>query len=1093
MKTKRSTLISLLSTLLVIITVLTSVLVFTATADTEPEDASDDRYVYAENQSDLIDEIQDLVFDWNAPTTWFDDTSSADDGFLIIDLNEVGDYDIVEIGIGKSSANYLYFAFLEEKPTAAGDEVVLTEGTKVTKYSKSGYKEKFAGLVYYADIPEGANYLAIRARSWGTKICPYSLAFERTDSNLLNSSLDSYAYPMSKVVPSMAVIMTSGKYEVVNYGDFSTALIPIEGTTFDAVTFKSNANYDTTVYAFLTEAPVPTKSVSFAGGMTATAKAADGETVKIPEDAKYLAILYKEYNYDTSKVDVYLPESIVFRSTDVLSWGKIPAVKETVTVQYESLTQSEGYIYGWNSEPHEFVASGDSGHRVGFVDISDRDYAKVSFVVGDNSKGYLGYSFLTEIPEIGENASYASGYSGFVEHEGMKGRTISVSVPSNAKAVMIWMQDNGDSTDFSPASIALTYEVEIEIPYGLELKLGAEARLAAISGLHFTSRIPTEELAGLGDYTIGVLIFPTDYLGKGQLTVESEGALNIVMTRGVVGGDYTYFSAAMTNIIAQNYARSFTAVSYIEIDGKYYYTEATTSSIYEAAVATYKANAEDANADAVRAYIDAVVVIENGAQTLPYSGYEHALLATVSGNTLTISAKDGSSLSANDLKTVILDGVIFTGGWKVSGKNLTATLPTSLDATATDEDQLNWALDDDTNLSFSHPEPEWDKWDNSADIMTATNSLLYLTYELRNCYNNSTYYDACLTRILEQLRYLIDEDNYATPFFDLDANWPYCNLTAAIALCKDTPAIWNSLTKDERARYDLIMECFAYICALGTDDDNDYRTGPLLGGNYAKGWNPNYRLANVTPMIFVADYFGGADAVDVLLLSFDYDSVIARMKAYGFDRSYNAWTTATPAGKPTIREIMMNGGKAYLPDDWLVPSGGSGKGVRTTYTYNGYRLDQPGKILASLFEYNYSGGAVISEKKYSSLEAYIVGGLTSPYQGQLGMMLEFGKSDRSSAEYCMHDFVMVVAILMVTEELDIYDPLDAENLDLFRLVWVGNQDFMYKYEMGYMSYANDKSQGIVKESTAKGYMLMKAWWNDRYGDPTYTISFPYGS
>ncbi|MBR6545332.1 MAG: hypothetical protein IKT72_00130, partial [Clostridia bacterium] len=532
---------------------------------------------------------------------------------------------------------------------------------------------------------------------------------------------------------------------------------------------------------------------------------------------------------------------------------------------------------------------------------------------------------------------------------------------------------------------------------------------------------------------------------------------------------------------------------YIEIDGKYYYTEATTSSIYEAAVATYKANAEDANADAVRAYIDAVVVIENGAQTLPYSGYEHALRATVSGNTLTISAKDGSSLSANDLKTVILDGVIFTGGWKVSGKNLTATLPTSLDATATDEKQLNWALDDDTNLSFSCPDPEWDRWDNGADIMTATNSLLYLTYELRNCYNNSTYYDACLTRILEQLRYLINEDNYATPFFDLDANWPYCNLTAAIALCKDTPAIWNSLTKDERARYDLIMECFAYICALGTDDDNDYRTGPLLGGNYAKSWNPNYRLANVTPMIFVADYFGGADAVDKLLLAFDYDSVIARMKAYGFDRSYNAWTTATPAGKPTIREIMMNGGKAYLPDDKWLPSGGSGKGVRTTYTYNGYRLDQPGKILASLFEYNYSGGAVISEKKNSSLEAYIDGGLISPYQGQLGMMLEFGKSDRSSAEYCMHDFVMVVAILMVTEELDIYDPLDAENLDLFRLVWVGNQDFMYKYEMGYMSYANDKSQGIVKESTAKGYMLMKAWWNDRYGDPTYTISFPYGS
>ena len=196
---------------------------------------------------------------------------------------------------------------------------------------------------------------------------------------------------------------------------------------------------------------------------------------------------------------------------------------------------------------------------------------------------------------------------------------------------------------------------------------------------------------------------------------------------------------------------------------------------------------------------------------------------------------------------------------------------------------------------------------------------------------------------------------------------------------------------------------------------------------------------------------------------------------------------------------MMNGGKAYLTDG---SSAGSGVGVKTRYTYNGYRLDQPDKILRSLFEHNYSGGTVKSSATTGSFfnkqtVAYIDGNLTSPYEGQKGMMLEFNSDDgggiRSSAEYCMHDFIMVVAILMVTEELDIYDPTDASNLDVFRLVWVGNQDFMYKYEMGYMSYSNGKSEGVVKESTKKGYMLMKALWNDRYGDPTYTISFPYGS
>ena len=661
MKTKRSTLIGLLSTLLVIVTVLSSVLVFTATAGaTEPEDASDDRYVYADEQSDLTDEIQELIFNWDDPTTWYDDDSGADDGFLIIDLNEVGDYDIVEIGIGKSSKNYLYFAFLEEMPEAAGDEVVLTEGTTVTKYEKSGdkYKNKFAGLVYYADIPEGANYLAIRARSWGTGICPYSLAFERTNSNLLNSSLDSYAYPMSNVVPSMAVISNKGVYDVVNYGDYSTALIPIEGTTFDAVTFQSNAAYDTTTYAFLTETPVPTKSVSFAGGMTAITKAADGEVVKIPEDAKYLAVLYKEYNYDTSKVDIYLPDSITF-----VNWVGVSSTIETTTVS--ASLEADGCIYGWDKDDnsHKWVETDSDGGKTGLIDLRDHDYSKVSFTVG--SSAYLGYAFLNKTPVLGEKVSYAGGATKFTEPTVSAGQTVEVNIPADATTIVVWMKDAGDSTNFAPSAISLTYVEVIEAPYDLELKLGAEARLNANSGLRFTTRIPTAELAGL-DYTVGTLIFPTDKL-NGALTVDTDGVLNIEMTNGVAGNEYTYFSAAMTSIFAQNYAREFTAVSYIEVGGKYYYTAATSSSVYEAAVETYKANEEDANADAVRAYIDGVVVIEGGKQVMPYDGYEHALTATITDGTLTITGDAA-------LATVIIDGVIYTGGWTTTADGYTATI-----------------------------------------------------------------------------------------------------------------------------------------------------------------------------------------------------------------------------------------------------------------------------------------------------------------------------------------------------------------------------------------------------------------------------------
>ena len=657
MKTKRSTLIGLLSTLLVIVTVLSSVLVFTATAGaTEPEDASDDRYVYADKQSDLQDEVQELIFDWNNPTTWYDDTSDANDGFLIIDLNEIGDYDIVEIGIGKSNGNYLYFAFLEEKPEAAGDAVVLTEGTTVTKYEKqttgsTSYKKKYAGLVYYADIPEGANYLAIRARSWGTGICPYSLAFERTDSNLLNSNLDSYAYPMSKVIPSMAVI-TNGKYEVVNFGDYSTALIPIEGTTFDAVTFQSNANHDTTTYTFLTETPVPTKKVSYAGGMTANASAVDGEIVKIPEDAKYLALVYKEYV--SGAVDVYLPDSITF-----VNWVGVSSTIETTTVAYNLV--ENGCVYGWDND-HTWVETYTKDYHSGFVDLTDRDYTKVSFTVG--SSNYLGYAFLNRTPILNEKVSYAGGVTSIIELKDHKeGDVVTVAVPDDATTIVVWMREG--ETNYAPSAISLTYVEETEAPYDLELKLSAEARLNANSGLRFTTRIPTAELAGL-DYTVGTLIFPTDKL-NGALTVDTDGVLDIKMTNGVAGNEYTYFSAAMTSIFAQNYAREFTAVSYIEVGGKYYYTAATSSSVYEAAVETYKANEEDANADAVRAYIDGVVVIEGGKQVMPYDGYEHALTATITDGTLTITGDAA-------LATVIIDGVIYTGGWTTTADGYTATI-----------------------------------------------------------------------------------------------------------------------------------------------------------------------------------------------------------------------------------------------------------------------------------------------------------------------------------------------------------------------------------------------------------------------------------
>ena len=421
--------------------------------------------------------------------------------------------------------------------------------------------------------------------------------------------------------------------------------------------------------------------------------------------------------------------------------------------------------------------------------------------------------------------------------------------------------------------------------------------------------------------------------------------------------------------------------------------------------------------------------------------------------------------------------------------------------TMTDGTQLYWALSNPTPLSY-----RGSKFDNAAEVMTASNAILYLLYEIRQTDASNPYFEAYVNRIVEQLRRLIDPSENGAPHFDLCCNWPYCNLTAAITLCKNTPAVWSVLTESERSQYDFIMECFAYVLTLGTDDENNYSTGPGLTGNYNKEWNPNFRIANVMPMVFVGEYFGGAAAVNAMLLAFDYDAVIAKFEEYGFARAYTCWT-ASPAQKadgsyyPSPKDFMMNGGEIFLNTAngtlHYVPgtAAGTGVGVRTTYTYRGYTLNEPEKIIASLLQHNYSGGAVKSSfGTYSngSPKAYIEGYLKSPYEGERGMMKEFAGSDggngkdgsdiRSSTDYCSHDFLMIVGALVALTELDIYAPMDNDNLSLFRLVWVGNQDFIFKFQNGYMSYSLGASKGIKYESDENGYLLLKSWWNEKYGD-----------
>ncbi len=406
---------------------------------------------------------------------------------------------------------------------------------------------------------------------------------------------------------------------------------------------------------------------------------------------------------------------------------------------------------------------------------------------------------------------------------------------------------------------------------------------------------------------------------------------------------------------------------------------------------------------------------------------------------------------------------------------------------------LLWALRNPL-LGYSTDSSEF-----GSGIISAANSMIYMMLELRHNYNS-----IFCQRVVEHLKNMVDSEKDAAPKFDLSHNWPYCPLTAAIALARHTPEVWDKLSLVEQEKFDFIMQCFAYVQALGTNDCNKYNTGPGLQGNFGKGWNPNYRLANIPPMMFVSVYFGGAVKVDELLLNFDFDATIERFKKYGFNRAYRCWTTpvAIVDGVPTRtqKDFMENGGDAFINTVnermHYVPGtpGGTGEGVRRRYTYQGATLDEYGKIVESLVRHNYAGGKVVStygEYPDGSPKAYIADHSRSPVEGRVGMMTELagfdsgngkdGRDIRSCVGYCSDDFVLTAVMLIVLDELGIYDITAPENREIYELMWVGTTDYLYKAERGYMSYGLGHQKGIKRESEEDAHHIIKAVWREKYG------------
>ena len=371
----------------------------------------------------------------------------------------------------------------------------------------------------------------------------------------------------------------------------------------------------------------------------------------------------------------------------------------------------------------------------------------------------------------------------------------------------------------------------------------------------------------------------------------------------------------------------------------------------------------------------------------------------------------------------------------------------------------------------------------------ASSALLYLAVAAHEGVGGET----VSGRVAESLHTLVAGG--VEPSMNAGPFWGYALLSGAIALARRTPSVWDRLSPGDRGRLDVLVECFAVLASIVTDDANDYRTGPLRDGNFHKEWNPNHRMAMVFPAVFAALYFGPAE-LDARLCVFDFDSAMERLRGYGFTNIVACW-----GSDPGNRALLMEGGVARFrydvgsTDEKAGSEAGRGTGVRHPYRYHGHGLGDLAAIVRDLYDFNYIGGPVFSDSSamahglylaeevaarsldpalVGTPKAYIADHTVSPWQGRDGMMREFNSFDvrgiRSSASYCAVDFVLVVATLVALRTLGAYDATRDE--ELFRRIIVGNEDCLYKLGHGYESFSIGVSHGIV---SGAGDSNLRAW------------------
>ncbi|MDF2923655.1 MAG: Carbohydrate-binding family 9 [Paenibacillaceae bacterium] len=292
----------------------------------------------------------------------------------------------------------------------------------------------------------------------------------------------------------------------------------------------------------------------------------------------------------------------------------------------------------------------------------------------------------------------------------------------------------------------------------------------------------------------------------------------------------------------------------------------------------------------------------------------------------------------------------------------------------------------------------------------------------------------------------------------------------ALDMASTIPAVWSGLTEAEKHKITLIMQAHLVAAHWGHDDNNDFNTGINQGGNFNKGWNPNYVEGAIGIALATARYLGGADAANAFLASFDYNSFMSQLQAAGL--SSIAWTFSQ-TGRIALEASIKN-------------DNGSFNG----FTFKGYGLNEPFQWMKArgLIMYNKPVKAEVYEG--GTRRGYVANNPEGlPNLGAMGMAQEFDSIDadglRTDLGYAADGWNNSLISLLTTYYYD--ETGSSSDMELIQSRYeVGATDLIYKATNGYIGYAKGKAIALRNAATIDanmGYYWLKELWENVISRP----------